>query len=303
MDRSKKSVDAVQLTTNHQLAHGSQPITHSSPNLSSKPAIVSPESLVLTWDGSNYSCAYDSLFTMLFGIWNEKPVYWNKIFKNHSVYVQELAKGFQQIRSGGFFFGDVQNNVRNLLHHANPMSFPNGHQFASVNELIRVLFDTKFPSGWIACPSCHRRQAYNTNSSLHFDILPSSSRSISEWAHQNFLFDNPPICLVCDSVYSSQIHFPKVPHIVSFDIASMPLDFLISDIIKIKGNSRNTTLKLKGIFYFTMQMFESSGEIWFHDGQRNAGKVVDASRIDLVSYSASTNLCCNKKALIAIYCH
>ena len=88
----------------------------------------------------------------------------------------------------------------------------------------------------------------------------------------------------------------------------MPLDFLISDIIKIKGKSRNTTLKLKGILYFgsnhfTMQMFESLGKIWFHDGQRNGGKIVDASRIDLVSYSASLNLCCGKKALIAIYCH
>ena len=30
------------------------------------------------WDGNNYSCAYDALFTILFNIWTVKPKKWKE---------------------------------------------------------------------------------------------------------------------------------------------------------------------------------------------------------------------------------
>jgi len=72
------------------------------------------------------------------------------------------------------------------------------------------------------------------------------------------------------------------------------------------GDSRNAVLKLKGILYyedhhFTMQMFESDGNVWFHDGQCNGGKIVNKSCTGLDS--DSLNLSNGKKALMAVYCH
>lgn len=181
VDRSKKSTDALQLTANHVVAQGSKPIVPTSLDHANAPIVVSLNSVVLSWDRNNWSCAYDSLFTMLFGIWNEKPSYWNKIFKSQSLYVQELVKGFQQFRVGKLSFNDVRDKVRLLLHNSKPLSFPNGHHFASVNELARVLLDSVFPPAWTSCPLCHRRQVCNINDSVHFYIQSGSGRSICEW--------------------------------------------------------------------------------------------------------------------------
>jgi len=86
----------------------------------------------------------------------------------------------------------------------------------------------------------------------------------------------------------------------------MSSDFVISNTIKITGNSRNTILKLKGILYygdyhFTMQMFENNGNVWFHDGQHNDGKITNISSSGMQSHLL--NECDGKKALMAIYCH
>jgi len=34
------------------------------------------------WDGNNYSCAYDALFSILFNIWTTKPKKWKQYFKS-----------------------------------------------------------------------------------------------------------------------------------------------------------------------------------------------------------------------------
>ena len=34
------------------------------------------------WDGNNYSCAYDALFTILFNIWAANPKKWKKKYSN-----------------------------------------------------------------------------------------------------------------------------------------------------------------------------------------------------------------------------
>src|SRR6202050_4536244 len=37
------------------------------------------------WDGDNYSCAYDALFTILFNIWATKPKKWKKKYSNSPI--------------------------------------------------------------------------------------------------------------------------------------------------------------------------------------------------------------------------
>lgn len=129
---------------------------------------------------------------------------------------------------------------------------------------------------------------------------------MSEWASSLFQLEEPPICAICDIVYNDHIHFPKIPHVITFDVSSMPTDFVISDAIKFMGVARNTVLKLKGILYFgdnhfTMQMFESEGNVWFHDGLSSSGKFIKVFYNGLEC--SELNTCNNKKALVTIYCH
>ena len=52
------------------------------------------------WNGDNYSCAYDALFTILFNIWESNPKKWKKIFKDSNEYLSTLHDGFQKYLRG-----------------------------------------------------------------------------------------------------------------------------------------------------------------------------------------------------------
>lgn len=48
----------------------------------------------LVWDEENYSCAYDTLFTILRSIWAQKPSLWKQRFKDMNRTMNMLATGF-----------------------------------------------------------------------------------------------------------------------------------------------------------------------------------------------------------------
>lgn len=75
MDRTKRSVDAKGLTFNHVIAEGSKSIVRNENVSSIVPRVIFFNDITLSWDNINWSCAYDSTFTMLYGIWNENPSY------------------------------------------------------------------------------------------------------------------------------------------------------------------------------------------------------------------------------------
>ncbi|KAG6381592.1 hypothetical protein JVT61DRAFT_189 [Boletus reticuloceps] len=207
--------------------------------------ITSIDRVALKWNRSDWSCAYDSLFTLLFGIWIERPRYWNKILRTHSIYLQQLVKGFQDFRVCRIAFENLRDSVHELLYTNNPNSFPLGHSFASVNDLLRTMFIEQIPAGWITCSICHTNLVINHGYSIHFDILPGTGRSTAEWIKSIFDYENSPICPICNTAYDKTIHLPKVPHIISFDISSLSSQFVISSNIKILKNNRNTILKLR----------------------------------------------------------
>ena len=50
----------------------------------------------IVWDGGNYSCAYDALFSILYNIWVSKPKKWKKFFEDSNEYLAALHDGFQK---------------------------------------------------------------------------------------------------------------------------------------------------------------------------------------------------------------
>ncbi|KAG6376623.1 hypothetical protein JVT61DRAFT_1606 [Boletus reticuloceps] len=237
----------------------------------------------------------------MFGIWFERPKYWNKVFRSHSLYIHKLVKGFQDVRICRLNFNNVRDSVRGIIHANNPNLFPLGPNFASVNDLLRTLLVEQIPAGWLMCPICHTRLAIDHGNSIHFDILPGTGRSTVEWVNSLFSIDNPPVCQECNVAFDEPIHLSKIPHIVTFDISSLSSRFIISTKIKLLKNTRNTILKIYfGNNHFVMRMFDCNGNVWFHDGQGNSGIIIkECYTID----NMNLNKCQGKLASILIYGH
>ena len=51
----------------------------------------------LIWDSHNYSCSYDSVFTILGDIWVYNPIMWTHEFNLMSLYANKLGLGYQKV--------------------------------------------------------------------------------------------------------------------------------------------------------------------------------------------------------------
>jgi len=72
--------------------------------------------LGLVWDGDNYSCAYDALFTILLSIWSQDPLKLKTQFKDKNRIMNVLATGFYKATQNQGTLESSRNKVRHLLH-------------------------------------------------------------------------------------------------------------------------------------------------------------------------------------------
>ena len=85
--------------------------------------------LGLQWDSINYSCAYDSLFVILYHIWNIDPLRWTTNFTEiNQDYLGALAAGFTKVLQGTLTLENVRDELRHDLHNLDPIKFPMAKQ-------------------------------------------------------------------------------------------------------------------------------------------------------------------------------
>jgi hypothetical protein len=108
----------------------------------------------LIWDGENYSCAYDALFTVLFEIWSSNPKVWTKRFKEiNQHHLKSLFVCFKQYINGQTSFETARNNIRHGLHSQSPEKFAYGTKGTSVTTLTSVILAPN-DSVAISSPEC-----------------------------------------------------------------------------------------------------------------------------------------------------
>ena len=66
----------------------------------------------IIWDSHDYSCSYDSIFTILGDIWAYNPTMWTRKFSLMSIYANKLAIEFQKVMLKQINLEDARNSVR-----------------------------------------------------------------------------------------------------------------------------------------------------------------------------------------------
>ena len=96
----------------------------------------SPSGLV--WDGANYSCAYDPLFTV--DIWSNDTNAWTRRFKEiNQHHLKSLSVCFQQYMNGQTTFETSRDTIRHEIHSQSPAQFPYGTTGTSVTALASAI--------------------------------------------------------------------------------------------------------------------------------------------------------------------
>jgi len=129
----------------------------------------SSDPLGLIWDCDNYSCAYDSLFTVLpvYNIWTDVPNLWSDHFDNVSGYLSMLSEGFLLLKNASISFEAARDTVRLELQHLDSTEYPMGTAFTCLAALTHRMMvkEERCDSGttFLSCVAC----GYKGNTLLH----------------------------------------------------------------------------------------------------------------------------------------
>jgi len=244
--------------------------------------------LGLTWDENDYSCAYDSLLTVLRHIWVEDQSKHRAYFEDGTPWLRLLHSLFVSLLNNSCTFESLRDRLRALLNRDKPLTYLYGKNYTDIDELIRDFTSEKsYGTSSLHCLKCR----YSVNRQLSYlgdyTAVGWSSKDCERLQHQasiqrylNYkLIKNDEktakICPECRkkhkknlSLYNTQT-INVLPSILIFALAPW-IDInkrLTFDVL----NSSKVYV-LKGIIYsnnhhFTARLIDGNLNVWFHDGQ------------------------------------
>ncbi|EDQ98413.1 uncharacterized protein LACBIDRAFT_302388 [Laccaria bicolor S238N-H82] len=225
----------------------------------------------LVWDSVDYSCSYDSLFTILCEIWIYNPRNWTTAFYTFSNQGKLLADGYKKVIRSVDTLENIRNEVRRSLKHDNPVLFPDGATGTDIRDLLYYFFtsDHSVSLGYrrSSCIGCNNNHDMDNPPERVMSVLDGTYKSINDWL-QHWL-EEPSIC-DCGSPTIIKRIYDQPPSLLAFSLNTSRV--AISKSIRIKGiNGRSTILPLRGIiysggFHFTAYVITPGKEVWYHDG-------------------------------------
>jgi hypothetical protein len=244
--------------------------------------------LGLIWNSKDYSCAYDSLFTILYNIWADAPRVWSDRFRNITDYLSMLSDNFQSVKDGSVAIEGARDAVRRKLNLLDPREYPMGAAFTCLAKLTSQMMANR-DSGTLSlrCITC----GYTGNTLLHiseyFELKDTGPLQDGSYG-SGYLSD----CLtwhLSDEQKISRFRCPRcctsnsgTHHPLTLAISMNRLPYVMCIMLNTSGFLINETLsylhdefdviyRLRGIIYgdgnhFVARLFTKDGQIWYHDG-------------------------------------
>ena len=171
----------------------------------------SPSGLI--WDGDNYSCVYDALFTVLYEIWSTDTKVWTKRFKEiNQHHLKSLSVCFKKYMNGQASFETARDTIRHELHSQSSAQFPYGTRGTSVGVLTSAILA---PRDFVAisspeCTSCEYSEP-SIDDKLEFVLYEKEDtpKSTSKWLG-SLEHENHKKCPHCFSAMMQPINFKYV---------------------------------------------------------------------------------------------
>jgi hypothetical protein len=319
IDKSKNSKVVSKPDTNFIPAKGSIPIIHlpieqdkyepvkkkSKLNNKNDSSIIINPPAGLRWDNNNYSCSYDSLFSILYNVFIEDHVNWKTYYENiNEEYMKVLVDGFEEVYQKNTYLEIIRDVVRNKLYQSYPALFPKGRNGASVSELAFKMFASTALDG-ISELYCSKCDQYETEIDCNIgQVLNIASCKVSSTQNciSHLMIPQNQRCTECFTRLEQCLTYNEPPKLLILEYPDSNIK--TSHKIKIKMNNDITLLHLKGIIYhgenhFTSRIVSKDGKIWFNDGIATGGKSIEEGHLSTMS-DKDLKKCKGKNFVLAI---
>jgi len=249
----------------------------------------------IKWDGENYSCAYDALFTILFDMWMSKPEKWGESFGSINAHMSKLIDVYYNVSKRKCSLEVARNTIRSQLHKLDGKKFPYGKVGTSISSLASEMFSNPITiSSTKICVHCEN--------CLIVDMHVTQPTSVNEWFKS--WQSQPKIeCATCRKTTrllgcdDKRGYGEKHQRIVIVNLDTPHVQ--ISKHIKMKCiNGKYTMLSLRGIVYlggyhFTSRIVSSDRSVWYHDGIVTGKKCMKDGH--LIDYTSQDLLSCRER--------
>jgi hypothetical protein len=260
------------------------------------------------WDSTNWSCAYDSLFVILYNIWSDNPEKWSTTFENiNAEYLGLLADEFEQVHHNRTTLEAARDTVREILHDNHPDAFPSGATGTSVGELAFRILDSEqcIAKSRFVCAQCNTKTTLKRDRQFAYKLEEPSGtpNSTANWISDIETKTNKK-CASCNCVMSKETVYKHPPELLVMEYPEVDITTSHSITLQV-GDNEQKVLHLRGIVYYSNYHFASrvigqSGTIWFHDGMTTGKNCINEGNLNSMS-DAVLRVYDNKVLTLVIY--
>jgi hypothetical protein len=255
---------------------------------------------------SENSCAYDSVFTILFNIWQRDHQRWNFVFDQlGNEFCSLFSQEFERYRRKESSLEVGHDVIRRELGKVN-RSLRFG-EYMSIEQVCQTIFSTReiVYEVYYRCPS-HHRFLYSQESSIFIEASNGFTyRSMSRWMETNS-WQGTNRCRTCGLRVSIETSFSIAPPLLALAFSRCNIE--IDHSIKINVHGDLHGYKLAGVVYFksgenhfVSNIIMEDNQVWYYDGLINGGRLVNTRLLDALADPAMLSACRGGSAVLALY--
>ncbi|KAF9492517.1 hypothetical protein BDN71DRAFT_1347105, partial [Pleurotus eryngii] len=221
-------------------------------------------------DTADNSCAYDTVITLLYNAWLDKPSSVLAFPELSNNLFPAIAELFDQVNRGQESLTETRDYMRQALCAQRPNEFSYG-EYASVSGILDVLFGCT--SGQINLSySCAAGHCTSTLSAPHASFLVSlestASTSVEAWCSSQGS-ETRRLCVVCSEGILVKQMYTYPPYFIAFDFVAGAVHIDRKVYLNVHGT--DVPYHLKSVIYhgrshFIGRYIDKRGRIWVYDG-------------------------------------
>ncbi|TEB24181.1 hypothetical protein FA13DRAFT_1576875, partial [Coprinellus micaceus] len=242
----------------------------------------------IKWDSEDFSCAYDSLFTLLYSIWVGDIVYWNSVFGNQSRLMKSLSQQFLKVQSLKLNLEQARDAVRLKLRKMDKHKFPAGKQGIYLSDLVSAIFSNEMlgqsmiecthcgniSSGHISTHNLHTVTTLSTNNFRRSQLGPDYKIEDALYLQHGLIRQR---CEACRNHLTCQLQVKDRAPLLCFGIEDEHLK--IGLLIRIHHHKGTDYYRVRGLiyggdFHFTARIVDKQGQVWYADGMNQQDSCV-----------------------------
>ena len=226
---------------------------------------------------SQNSCAYDSIFTILFNIWCRDMDIWGTIFTQlGNEFCILLVNEFSKYVRNEISLEVARDTVRKELDKAS--EYMRFGSYTSIEEICEAIFTTRdaIYHTYYQCPDNHQ-QLYSQSHTIYLPRGRSPFKSTAEWMQTNSQ-QGTNRCETCDKPVNINILFIVPPPLVILEFSGSEID--IDDGFEVAHLGQPYRYDLAGVVYykdadqhFVSNIVTPDKQLWSYDGMSNGGRM------------------------------